>query len=58
MRNPLNVLGGNLGDFGEFCKGLTVYVYVMKPHDASIAAMAVDTVGEGLRHMDALNPPL
>ena len=22
MRNPLNVLGGNLGDFGEFCKGL------------------------------------
>ena len=22
MRNPLNVLGGNLGDFGVFCKGL------------------------------------
>ena len=23
MENPLNVLGGNLGDFGEFCKGLS-----------------------------------
>ena len=35
-----------------------VYVYVIKPHDAGIAAVAVDTVGEGLCHMDALNPPL
>ena len=26
MRNPLNVLGGNLGDFGEFCKGLILYI--------------------------------
>jgi|GEM_PF-5667452 len=23
MENPLNVLGGNLGDFREFCKGLS-----------------------------------
>ena len=37
---------------------IAVYVYVIKPHDAGIAAMAVDTVGEGLRYMDALNPPL
>ena len=22
MENPLNVLGGNLGDFREFCKGV------------------------------------
>ena len=22
MENPLNVLGGNLGDFGGFCKGV------------------------------------
>ncbi|QMT35019.1 TonB-dependent receptor [Neisseria wadsworthii] len=22
MRNPLNILGGNLGDLGDFCKGL------------------------------------
>lgn len=37
---------------------ITVYVYIIKPHDAGIAAVAVDTVGEGSRHMDALNPPL
>lgn len=44
--------------FGKGKVAITVYVYVMKPRDAGIAAMAVDTVGEGLRHMDALNPPL
>ena len=26
MRNPLNVLGGNLGDWGEFCKGLILLI--------------------------------
>ena len=29
MRNPLNVLGGNLGDLGEFCKGLNMPVKVL-----------------------------
>ncbi|WP_164717529.1 hypothetical protein [Neisseria weaveri] len=27
MKNPLNVLGGNLGDCGEFCKGLGLFCY-------------------------------
>ena len=31
MENPLNVLGGNLGDFGEFCKGLWMIPNLLQP---------------------------
>jgi len=37
---------------------VAAYADVGQAHNAGIAAVAVDTVGEGLRHMDALNPTL
>lgn len=37
---------------------VAAYADVGQAHNAGIAAVAVDTVGESLRHMDALNPPL
>ena len=37
---------------------VAAYADFRQAHNAGIAAVAVDTVGEGLCHMDALNPPL
>ena len=37
---------------------VAAYADVRQAHNAGIAAVAVDTVGEGLRHTDTLNPPL
>lgn len=53
----------HISDFHVICFGkgemaVAAYADVGQAHNAGIAAVAVDTVGEGLRHMDALNPTL
>jgi histidinol-phosphate aminotransferase 2 len=53
----------HISDFHVICFGkgemaVAAYADVGQAHNAGIAAVVVDTVGEGLRHMDALNPPL
>ena len=44
--------------FGKGEMAVAAYADVGQAHNAGIATVAVDTVGEGLRHMDALNPTL
>lgn len=53
----------HISDFHVICFGkgemaVAAYADFRQAHNAGFAAVAVDTVGEGLRHMDALNPTL
>ena len=44
--------------FGKGEMAVAAYANFRQAHNAGFAAVAVDTVSEGLRYMDALNPTL
>ncbi len=53
----------HISDFHVICFGkgemaVAAYADFRQAHNTGFAAVAVDTVGEDLRHMDALNPTL